>query len=197
MKKQLLLSLALILSLVFNTGLAEVDAFSFRNNVTWGMNESDVVNSEGLSEYEEGEISIGRVISFDDISAAGSSAELKYYFINDKLVDISYTFYDDQVDYESLAASYSAKYGEPSDLDAQRVIDDMRWMAEDIDGSEALELDDIIGADEGLAWEIGDTYIIIYRAYLCNVMYINEALTREEIETYKQGNQTTINTDGI
>ena len=197
MKSAHLLCLILILMLVFNAGSAEGNAFSFRNGVTWGMNPSEVIETEGPVEYIENEISIGRAITYEGISAAGTTASLNYYFINDMLVDISYNFDDSALDYDSLVASYTAKYGQPGEIAPERIINGLKWMMDEAEAGEDLTLEDLLGTDEGLAWDTDDAYIVIYRAYRCNVMYMNEALTRQAVETLREANKATINTDGI
>lgn len=102
----------------------DVENPDFRN-VKWGMSKNDVVSIEGepTSENEFGEPgdSFYRVV-YDNTNVVDYTAELCYYFEDDKLTSAEYRFNcDDKTDlqintmYYNLYKEYTEKYGIPMD----------------------------------------------------------------------------------
>ena len=116
------------------------EAFSFRNNVCWGMSEDEVLAAEGRTQADYREDDDGLVsLSLDNVSAAGEEAWLSYMFEDDALTAAGYGFLSG--DYERLLASVSMKYGEAASMNERMYLYFTRCIESggtDLDAADAL-----------------------------------------------------------
>ena len=173
MKK--ILAIVMTLAMVFTaaTVLAEENAFSYRNGVTFGMNMDQVMATEtGLYEIES-EHTRGAVrfdeLEYEHTTVDDKPADLTYLFVGNELVAIRVNLEEYATTFDQAKADLSAKYGECAPVDLAKlgngiyaVDDDGRFegRAEAIISGNVMI---IIEADEE---DVDVTYIDLNAAYI-------------------------------
>lgn len=114
---------ALIALLMFLTGtaMAEENAFTFRNGVTFQMDMQAVMNTESGraetdNEHTRGGIEFAKA-EYDDVTENGVQADLEYLFIGNSLVAVRVKYEDGRMNYDQLMKDLASRYGEAGAVD--------------------------------------------------------------------------------
>ena len=125
MKK--ILAIVMILAMVFTavTVLAEENAFSYRNGVTFGMNMDQVMETEtGLyeidSEHTRGPVTFDE-LEYEHVSVNDKPADLTYLFVGNELVAIRIDLEEYAATFDQVKAALTEKYGESAPVDLARL----------------------------------------------------------------------------
>ena len=173
MKK--ILAIVTVLAMVFTaaTVLAEGNAFTFRNGVTFGMNMDQVMATETGryeidSEHTHGAVTFAE-LEYEHVTVDDKPADLTYLFVGNELVAIRVNLEEYATTFDQAKADLSAKYGECAPVDLAKlgngiyaVDDDGRFegRAEAIISGNVMI---IIEADEE---DVDVTYIDLNAAYI-------------------------------
>ena len=173
MKK--ILAIVTVLAMVFTaaTVLAEGNAFTFRNGVTFGMNmdqgmATETGRHEIDSEHTRGAVTFAE-LEYEHVTVDDKPADLTYLFVGNELVAIRVNLEEYATTFDQAKADLSAKYGECAPVDLAKlgngiyaVDDDGRFegRAEAIISGNVMI---IIEADEE---DVDVTYIDLNAAYI-------------------------------
>ena len=173
MKK--ILAIVTVLAMVFTaaTVLAEGNAFTFRNGVTFGMNMDQVMATETGryeidSEHTRGAVTFAE-LEYEHVTVDDKPADLTYLFVGNELVAIRVNLEEHATTFDQAKADLSAKYGECAPVDLAKlgngiyaVDDDGRFegRAEAIISGNVMI---IIEADEE---DVDVTYVDLNAAYI-------------------------------
>ena len=191
--KRIIAAIMLVMFIISGSSFAEEEIFTFRDGVSWGMSNNDVVNIEGTKKYSSyGSDYYGTnnfmSIEYANVKAAGEDATLSYNFLNDALVSIIVLF-NDNANTDSVVNALTTKYGESQEADIDRFISDV---AVSYPGREAV-YSLFASMSELKVWESSSTYIVFLKD-MGQLFYFGE----KEIETQSSVNhENVINTDGI
>ncbi len=120
-----LVTLMMVLTLAMTAAAAEETAFTFRNNVSFGMNMDDVMATEtGRYEIDTDHTRGGvtfRELEYEHTSDHNVRAELKYLFVGNELVAFRLNYETWDISYEQLRADLTAKYGEAGAVDLAKL----------------------------------------------------------------------------
>ena len=116
--------LAIVLALLLcGAAMAEGTGFAFRNGITWGMTEDEVLAAEGGAEHQRNEMEPGlSLIVIEDDMTTGAKGDVNYVFMNGALVMDGYYYHTGDISADELSAALSEKYGEPAPADIPRFL---------------------------------------------------------------------------
>ena len=125
MKK--ILAIVTVLAMVFTaaTVLAEGNAFTFRNGVTFGMNMDQVMATETGryeidSEHTRGAVTFAE-LEYEHVTVDDKPADLTYLFVGNELVAIRVNLEEYATTFDQAKADLSAKYGECAPVDLAKL----------------------------------------------------------------------------
>ena len=173
MKKILAIVTALTMVFAVATVLAEENAFTFRNGITFGLNMDQVMATETGryeidSEHTRGPVTFDE-LEYEHVSVNDKPADLTYLFVGNELVAIRIDLEEYAATFDQVKADLTAKYGESAPVDLAMlgngiyaVDDDGRFegRAEAIISGNVMI---IIEADEE---EVDVTYVDLNAAYI-------------------------------
>lgn len=173
MKKILAIVTALTMVFAAATVLAEENAFTFRNGITFGLNMDQVMAMETGRFEIDNEHTLGPVdfaeLEYEHVEVDGKPADLAYFFVGNELVAIRVNLEEHATTFEQTKAQLTAKYGEAGPVDLAKLgngiyaVDDdgrLEWKAEAIVSGNVMI---IIEADED---DIDVTYVDLNAAYI-------------------------------
>ena len=173
MKK--ILAIVTVLAMVFTaaTVLAEGNAFTFRNGVTFGMNMDQVMATETGryeidSEHTRGAVTFAE-LEYEHVTVDDKPADLTYLFVGNELVAIRVDLEEYAATFDQVKAALTEKYGESAPVDLAKLGNGI--YAVDDDGrfegrAEAIIFGNvmiIIEADED---DVDVTYVDLNAAYI-------------------------------
>ena len=125
MKKILAIVMALAMVFTAATVLAEENAFTYRNGVTFGLNMDQVMATE-TGQYEiESEHTRGAVrfdeLEYEHTTVDGKPADLTYLFVGNELVAIRVSLEEHAATFDEVKADLTAKYGESAPVDLAKL----------------------------------------------------------------------------
>ncbi len=125
MKKILAIVMALAMVCAAATVLAEENAFTYRNGITFGMNMDQVMETE-TGRYEiDSEHTIGPVefyeLEYEHVSVDNKPADLTYLFVGNELVAIRVNLEEHAATFDEVKAVLTGKYGESVPVDLARL----------------------------------------------------------------------------
>ena len=173
MKKILAIVMALAMVFTAATVLAEENAFTYRNGVTFGLNMDQVMATEtGLYEIES-EHTRGAVrfdeLEYEHTTVDGKPADLTYLFVGNELVAIRVSLEEHAATFDEVKAALTAKYGESAPVDLAKLGNGIYAVDDDgrLEGrTEAIVFGNvmiIIEADED---DVDLTYVDLNAAYI-------------------------------
>ncbi len=173
MKKILAIVTALTMVFAATTVLAEENAFTFRNGITFGLNMDQVMATETGRFEIDNEHTLGPVdfaeLEYEHVEVDGKPADLAYFFVGNELVAIRVNLEEHATTFEQTKAQLTAKYGEAGPVDLAKLgngiyaVDDdgrLEWTAEAIVSGNVMI---IIEADED---DVDVTYVDLNAAYI-------------------------------
>ena len=121
MKKMIAILTVLVVAVTGAAALAEDQAFTFRNGITFQMNMDQVMEKE-TGRYEiEKEHSRGGTgfweLEYEHTSENNVPADLKYLFVGNELVAIRINYETRDISYAQVKANLTAEFGEAAPVD--------------------------------------------------------------------------------
>ncbi len=121
MKKAFAILTALMM--VFGAAaIAEEPPFTFRNGVTFNMDMPAVMETEAGNPEIDNENTHGGILfaeaEYENVTENGVQADLEYLFIGNCLVAIRVKYDHGRMNYDTLMADFTAKYGEAGAADS-------------------------------------------------------------------------------
>lgn len=173
MKKILAIVMALAMVLTAASVLAEENAFTFRNGVTFGLNMDQVMEKE-TGRYEiDSEHTLGPVefyeLEYEHVSVDGKPADLTYLFVGNELVAIRVNLEEHAATFDQVKAALSEKYGESVPVDLAMLgngvyaVDDDGRLERQAEAIVSGNVMIIIEADED---DVDVTYVDLNAAYI-------------------------------
>ena len=173
MKKMLAILMALAMILAATAALAEENAFTFRNGITFGMNMDQVMAAETGryeidSENTHGPVSFAE-LEYEHVMVDNKPADLKYYFVGNELVAIRVDFEERAVTFDQVKADLTALAGEAAPVDLAKLANGI--YAVDDDGrleakAEAITTGNVMIIIEEDKDEVDVTFVDLNAAYV-------------------------------
>ena len=124
MKKLIAVLTVLCLLAACTAALAEAPAetaVTFRNGVTFGMNQNEVIMAEKWAacehDWDHTPVVTFEKLEQDRVNENGVRADLTYFFVNDRMVAFHLNYETRDIAYNTVIAELTALYGEPAPLD--------------------------------------------------------------------------------
>ena len=119
------LTVALTMVFAAATVLAEENAFTFRNGITFGLNMDQVMATETGryeidSEHTRGPVTFDE-LEYEHVSVNDKPADLTYLFVGNELVAIRIDLEEYAATFDQVKADLTAKYGESAPVDLARL----------------------------------------------------------------------------
>ena len=173
MKKMLAILMALAMAVATTAALAEENAFTFRNGITFGMNMDQVMAAE-TGRYEidnentHGPVSFAE-LEYEHVTVDNKPADLKYYFVGNELVAIRVDFEERAVTFDQAKADLTALAGETAPVDLAKLANGI--YAVDDDGrleakAEAITTGNVMIIIEEDKDEVDVTFVDLNAAYV-------------------------------
>ncbi len=176
MKKLIAVLTVLCLLAACTAALAETPAetaVTFRNGVTFGMNQNEVRTAENWAacEYdlENSQAVVFEKLEQEHVQENGVPADLTYFFVNDRMVAFRLNFETRHISYDAVIAELTSLYGEPQPLDPAMLGNGV--YAVDDEGrpefrSVAFQANDMVIVVELVEDDIDVTYIDLTADYI-------------------------------
>lgn len=93
----------------------DIEPFTFRNGITWGMTKQEVLQTEGNPKYETDTDDATETIEIEDVEFGGAKCDLEYTFSDDDLFMVSVEYDTDEVNvsFDGLRSKLVERFGEP------------------------------------------------------------------------------------
>ena len=173
MKKILAIVTALTMVFAAATVLAEENAFTFRNGITFGLNMDQVMATETGryeidSEHTRGAVTFAE-LEYEHVTVDDKPADLTYLFVGNELVAIRVNLEEYATTFDQAKADLTAKYGEAAPVDLTRLGNGI--YAVDDDGrlerkAEAIVYGNVMIIIEADEEEVDVTYVDLNAAYI-------------------------------
>ena len=173
MKKILAILMALAMVIAATAALAEENAFTFHNGITFGMNMDQVMAAENGryeidNEHTHGPVDFAE-LEYENVMVDNKPADLKYLFVGNELVAIRVNFEERAISFDQAKADLAALSGEAAPVDLAKLANGI--YAVDDDGrlqpkAEAIISGNvmiIIEADED---DVDVTFVDLNAAYI-------------------------------
>ena len=174
MKKFLAILMALAMVFTATAALAEENAFTFRNDITFGMNMDQVMAAESGRYEIDNERTHGPVdfaeLEYEHVMVDNKPADLKYLFVGNELVAIRVDFEERAVSFDQAKADLIAFHGgEAAPVDLAKLANGI--YAVDDDGRLEVKAEAIVSGNvmiiiEEDEDEVNVTFVDLNAAYI-------------------------------